>query len=148
MTPGQHGIIYDHERDKEERVTYLREYISTRMMDNQLPRVAAIEEFIEEARYSGGINADIGVCGFMLAGIFFPISINLCATENAMYTDQVRISFVFSIEDRYVIFSLTISIIHNLISIRTLYSSLSELYIKIFVLIRYFCLFLVGFVIT
>jgi hypothetical protein len=90
MSVPEHSIIYDCEQDQEKRINYLREYIGMKVVSEQLPTVAVIEEFIEAQKRSGDIDADYTVCGFVLDGKLFPTSINLCGTENGSYIEQVR----------------------------------------------------------
>lgn len=94
MTHAQHGIIYDCKRDSDDRFAYLCKYMALKMLGDRLPTSAVVEEFIEARKYSGDVSADHGVCGFMLGGKFFPISINLCGTENGICLYQVRLLVV------------------------------------------------------
>ncbi|CAF3509913.1 unnamed protein product [Rotaria sordida] len=88
MVPSEHSIIYDCEEEQEKRINYLREYMEDKIVGEQLPRLAVIEEFIEPQKRSGDIYADYTVCGFVLDGKLFPTSINLCGTENGCYVEQ------------------------------------------------------------
>ena len=88
MIHAEHDIIYECDRDIDKRLAYLPKYIALLGIDGQLPASAVVEEFIEVHLYSGGISADHGVCDFMLDGKLSPISINLCGTENAVFTEQ------------------------------------------------------------
>jgi hypothetical protein len=90
MSPDQHSLIYNCEEDHEKRVNYLCEYIQMKVVGERLPTLAVVEEFIQAQKRSGDIDADYTVCGFVLAGKFFPTSINLCGTINGSYIEQVK----------------------------------------------------------
>jgi hypothetical protein len=92
MSHSEHAVIYDCEQEQEKRITYLREYIESRVIGERLPTLAVIEEFIEPQKRSGDIDADYTVCGFVVDGKLFPTSINLCGTENGCYIEQVGIT--------------------------------------------------------
>ncbi|CAF3343868.1 unnamed protein product [Rotaria socialis] len=88
MSPSVHSIIYDLEKDQQERLVYLQQYIRATITDELLPEMAVVEELIEPEKRPGDIDADYTVCGFVLSGTFFPTSINLCGTENGAYIEQ------------------------------------------------------------
>ncbi|CAF3764191.1 unnamed protein product [Rotaria magnacalcarata] len=85
MSPSVHPTIYDFEKDQQERLVYLQQYIRATITDELLPQMAVVEELIEPEKRPGDIDADYTVCGFVLSGTFFPTSINLCGTENGAY---------------------------------------------------------------
>ncbi|UJR25757.1 hypothetical protein I4U23_007111 [Adineta vaga] len=99
MSHVKHSFIYNHKEDQDERIDYLCEYMKTRVVGEHLPLVAVVEEFIEPQKRSGDIDADYTVCGFVLGGIFFPTSINLCGTINGSYIEQWTSSSSIDLQD-------------------------------------------------
>jgi hypothetical protein len=94
MSPTVHHIIYDFKENTEKRVSYLREYIQKKVIGERLPSIAAVEEFAEPQKRSGDVDGDYTVCGFVLAGNFFPTSISLGDTINGQYIGLVKQFFL------------------------------------------------------
>ena len=89
MSPQSHPLLYDCDETEEKRLNYLCEYMKKKVIGEQLPKLAVIEEFIETEKRMGDIDADYTVCGFVLSGKFYPTSINLCGTIDGRYIEQV-----------------------------------------------------------
>ena len=102
MSPVEHSLIYNCKENQEKRIDYLCQYIQMKVVDEYLPNFAVVEEFIQPEKRSGDIDADYTVCGFVLAGKFFPTSINLCGTINGSYIEQVIITFFFFLYKKFV----------------------------------------------
>ena len=88
MSPTRHALLYNCNEDEAKRFDYLCQYIQMKVVGERLPASAVIEEFIDAEKRPDNIDADYTVCGFVLAGKFFPTSINLCGTINGSYIEQ------------------------------------------------------------
>jgi hypothetical protein len=91
LSPIEHSFVYNYEEDQEKRIDYLSKYIQMKVIGERLPILAVVEEFIQAQKRSGDIDADYTICGIVLAGKFFPTSINLCGTINGSYIEQVSL---------------------------------------------------------
>ncbi|CAF0855495.1 unnamed protein product [Adineta ricciae] len=99
MSPEKHSLIYNWRGNQEERIQYLCEYMKARVVGDYLPLLAVVEEFIQPQKRAGDIDADYTVCGFVLGGIFFPTSINLCGTVDGSYVEQWTSSSSTDLQD-------------------------------------------------
>ena len=97
VAPHLHTFLYNSTNSENERVDYLTKYINKHIVDEMLPSMAVVEEFIEPEKRPGNVDADYAVAGFVLNGQFFPTSINILGAENGRYTEMVGFSFIFAL---------------------------------------------------
>ena len=64
-------------------------YINENVIDEKLPSMAIVEEFVKPQRRQGDVDADYAIAGFVLNGKFFPTSANLLGTDHGRYIEIV-----------------------------------------------------------